>query len=113
MRRDQPVVQFDDGITDGRIALGARPFGMFDAPGDDLPAVAILDDFPFNAIGPILVLLKDAPGGGDLVAIPALGIFRVIHAPFTRAADDGKAERGGERERLNKLLNVHFPQLSA
>jgi hypothetical protein len=52
---------------------------MFDAPGNDFPAFRSLDDFPFGAVGSIGLLLQDAPGDLDLLAITAARVLRFFH----------------------------------
>ena len=101
---DQAAVEFDDGVAPGEVAVGAFFIGTLDAPGDDFPAVAVFQNFPFGAVGPVFLLVKDAHGDGDLVAVTALRVFRMSHAAGPAAASGEEGEEGKNEEALKAAI---------
>src|SRR5215469_6631370 len=60
--------------------------GMLNAPGKHLPPVPRLQDFPFNAVCPLFLLLEAFFCHGDLLAIATFRVFRLSHATGRSAA---------------------------
>jgi|SRR5665213_362769 len=90
------AIEFNDRVTPGQIAGGAFLIGMLESPGDDLPPIAGFDNLPFGAVGPVLLLLQQAPGCRDLVRIAALRVLRLGHAGGCAAASAEQGEQQSE-----------------
>jgi hypothetical protein len=82
----EATVQFDHGIAPWQVSTRALAFGMFNAPGDDLPTICRFQNLPFYPFSPLLILLEDTPGNGDLVVVTAFRILGLFHAAHVSAA---------------------------
>ncbi len=75
MDRNLAAVKLNNGIAPRQVARCPRLVRMFHAPCYHVPTFRGLQDFPFSAVGPILLLREQPLRRRNLVAITGLAEF--------------------------------------